>query len=226
MNIRPHKVVEAANWLVNDGNLYKREGITFNENWHNGDNILLAHDGSDSESEEETGIMNNGKEVSNDDNWSENEAEVPGDVTDTMLTASDFMTDHEREYILNIAPGEGSPPLSVFRDVYPEELAYPGFFLGQKRPDNNSRITDVYYSDICKSELRRSDRRAAMCIKNTFFKTKKLQMKILLGKSFLQPRTQALYSTLLPRLRKDPGSGWSRVSQILGDNNCNSLGLG
>ena len=41
-----------------------------------------------------------------------------------------------------------------------------------------------------------------------------------------QPRTQALYSTLLPRLRKDPGSGWSRVSQILGDNNCNSLGVG
>ena len=41
-----------------------------------------------------------------------------------------------------------------------------------------------------------------------------------------QPRTQALYSTLLPRLRKDPGSGWSRVSQILGDDNCNSLGVG
>ena len=39
-----------------------------------------------------------------------------------------------------------------------------------------------------------------------------------------QPRTQALYSTLLLRLRKDPGSGWSRVSQILGDDNCNSLG--
>ena len=39
------------------------------------------------------------------------------------------------------------------------------------------------YSDICKSELRQSDRRAAMCIENIFFKTKKLQMKILLGKS-------------------------------------------
>lgn len=39
------------------------------------------------------------------------------------------------------------------------------------------------YSDICKSKLRRSDRRAAMCIENIFFKTKKLQMKFLLGKS-------------------------------------------
>ena len=35
--------------------------------------------------------------------------------------------------------------------------------LGQKRPDND-RITPVHYSEICKSELRRSDRRAAMCV--------------------------------------------------------------
>ena len=41
----------------------------------------------------------------------------------------------------------------------------------------------MYYSDICKSELRRTDRRAAMCVENIFFKTKKLQMKILVGKS-------------------------------------------
>ena len=48
LNIRPHKVVEAANWLVNNGNLYQ-EGIMFNENWHNADNILLANNESDSE---------------------------------------------------------------------------------------------------------------------------------------------------------------------------------
>ena len=40
----------------------------------------------------------------------------------------------------------------------------------------------VTLSDICKSELRRSDRSAAMCVENVFFKTKKLEMKILLGK--------------------------------------------
>ena len=40
----------------------------------------------------------------------------------------------------------------------------------------------MYYSNICKSELRRSDRRASACIENLFFKVKKLQMKILLGK--------------------------------------------
>jgi hypothetical protein len=73
--------------------------------------------------------------------------------------------------------------MSIFRDKYSEELAYPGIFLGQKRPDNTNRLTKVHYSEICKSELRRSDRRAAMCVENIFFKTNKLQMKILLGQS-------------------------------------------
>ena len=44
-------------------------------------------------------------------------------------------------------------------------------------------MVPVYYSEICKSELRRADRRAAMCIENIFFKAKKLQIKILLRKS-------------------------------------------
>ena len=100
-----------------------------------------------------------------------------------MLTSPDFVTDNERQHILNVAPGESNRPISIFRDKYSEELAYPGIFLGQKRPDNTDRLTDVHYNEICKSELRRSDRRAAMCVENIFFKTKKLQMKLLLGES-------------------------------------------
>ena len=117
------------------------------------------------------------------DDWTEDDAEIPAGVTDTMLTATDFLEDNERAQIYNIAPAEGSVPLSIFRDKYSEELAYPGIFVGQKRVENHHRLVDVHCSDICKSELRQSDRRAAMCIENIFFKTKKLQMKILLGKS-------------------------------------------
>ena len=40
-----------------------------------------------------------------------------------------------------------------------------------------------HYSEICKSELRRSDRRAAMYVENIFFKAKKIQMKFLIGQS-------------------------------------------
>ena len=61
---------------------------------------------------------------------------------------------------------------------YCEELAYPNIFCGQRRADNSERFVPVHYSDICKSELRRTDRRAAKCVENIFFKTKKLQMKI------------------------------------------------
>ena len=100
-----------------------------------------------------------------------------------MLTNTDFVEDSENQTILSVAPGEGNKPLSIFRDQYSEELAYPGIFLGQKRPENKDRLVSIHYSDNCKSGLQRSDRRAAMCVENIFFKTKKLQMKILLGKS-------------------------------------------
>ena len=69
----------------------------------------------------------------------------------------------ERQYILNLAPAEGSRPLSVFRDKFSEEMAYPGIFLGQERPENDKRLTPGHYSEICRSELGRSDRKAAMC---------------------------------------------------------------
>ena len=51
---------------------------------------------------------------------------------DSMLTPSDFVDDSEREHILNVAPGEGNRPPSVFKDKYSEELAYPGIFLGHQ----------------------------------------------------------------------------------------------
>ena len=60
-------------------------------------------------------------------------------------------------------------PLIVFRDNYSEELAYPGIFLGQKRRENKGCMVKVHYSEMCKSELRRSDRRAAMCVENKFY---------------------------------------------------------
>ena len=105
-----------------------------------------------------------------------------------MLTATDFLDDNERQQIHNIAYGEGSVPLSIFRDKYSEDIAYPGVFVGQRRPKNKERVVDVHYSDVCKSELRRSDRRAAMSVENILFKTKKLQIKILRGKSQIAPR--------------------------------------
>ena len=41
---------------------------------------------------------------------------MPAGVTDTMLTAADFLEDNERQHIFNIAAAEGNIPLSIFRD--------------------------------------------------------------------------------------------------------------
>ena len=53
----------------------------------------------------------------------------------------------EHKFTTCIAPGKRSVLLSIFRDKYSEELAYPGIFLGQ-----DDRLVDVHYSDICKSK--------------------------------------------------------------------------
>ena len=195
LNIRPHKVIQAAKWLVSNSSLYRQEGISVNENWGEqcivncllNDNSVKNQDMStqdDANCINDIGTSSNCDEaLKSEDQWSEDEIETPAGVTDTMLTNANFVENTESRYILSVAPGEGNKPLSIFRDQYSEELAYPGIFLGQKRPENKDRLVSVHYSDICKSELRRNDRRAAMCVENIFFKTKKLQMKILLGKS-------------------------------------------
>lgn len=35
LNVRPHKVVEAADWLMTNSSLYRDEGIVFNPQWIN-----------------------------------------------------------------------------------------------------------------------------------------------------------------------------------------------
>ena len=68
-----------------------------------------------------------------------------------MLIATGFLEGSERAQIYSTAPGERSVPLSIFKDKYSEEITYPGIFLGQKRPENDDRLVNVHYSDICKS---------------------------------------------------------------------------
>ena len=119
-----------------------------------------------------------------DEQWSENEDDQENNngVLDTLLTSPDFLEDEERELQHILAPGQGKTPVSVFKDKYSEELAYPNIYCGQSRLDNKLRKVPVYYSEICKSELGHQDRRVAQDPDNLFFKTKKLQMKMMLDK--------------------------------------------
>ena len=88
-----------------------------------------------------------------DGEWSENEDDQENNsgVLDTLLTSPDFLEDEERELQYILAPGQGRTPVSVFKDKYSEELAYPNIYCGQSRLDNKLRKVPVYYSEICKT---------------------------------------------------------------------------
>lgn len=134
LNVRPYKVLQAANWLITHSSLYRDEGIVLNDDWINQYNKAVndeINENLESDTIDESDDNNIDSEGLNQNELHEDEAERPSGVTDTMFTATDFLEDDETQNILNIAPGEGNRPLSVFRDKYCEELAYPGIFLGQ-----------------------------------------------------------------------------------------------
>ena len=174
-----------------DGNEIEKV-IEFRVIRREGDGIEIELDPQtvfDQERQEITGPISDREEQdhmaeNDDEQWSENEDDQENNsgVLDTLLTSPDFLEDEERELQYVLAPGQGRTPVSVFKDKHSEELAYPNIYCGQSRPDNKLRKVPVYYSEICKSELRHQDRRVAQDPDNLFFKTKKLQMKMMLDK--------------------------------------------
>ena len=174
-NIRPNKVLTAVNWLVRNSQLYKEEGVVLNEAWFC-DAKIDTNDDITNENDSEDKIDN--------DTWGEADDDaLPSGNLDTLLVPQDI-TDEARR-VFSVAPAEGNSPVSIFMDKHAEELAFPSLFCGKARPDNKDRQVKVSCSDICKSELRQSDRRMAGHIPNIFFKYKKLQTKHILDKANL-----------------------------------------
>ena len=201
LNIRPHKVVEAAHWFISKSKLpvCRDDGTSLHEDWETTYNEqILQCIGSDNRDDhpcdkqsipnEQSDNNTSSKADVKDNYWTEGEEGIPAGVTDTMLSSADFLENSECHYILNVVPAEGNRPLSVFKDQYSEELAYPSIFLGMKRPELQERKVKVHCSEIFKSEHRWSDRRTVICVENIFFKAKKLQIKIILGKSNISHR--------------------------------------
>ena len=130
--------MQAATWLASTSALSKQEGILINQNWNA--NFDEQVENSDAELVSNAQIHRTADDANSlsEDDFSEDEAETTAGVTDIMITATDSLDDSERQEIYNIAPGEGNRPLSVFQDQYSEELAYPGIFLGQTRPQETN----------------------------------------------------------------------------------------
>ena len=114
LNVRPNKVVQGAKWLITYSSLYRDEGIVFDKDWVDKYNIEIAqneihnNDGLQSELGDKNAHSNSSSEKLDNNELSEGEAEILVCVTDTMLTATDFLEDSEWQNILNIAPTEGN----------------------------------------------------------------------------------------------------------------------
>ena len=194
-NVRPAKVRTALNWLLHNGPLYKESSIQIRDDWynpnkdtvesaneqvHNTNNTNHDHDkpstsAEDSPNNNSEGTQSTDEWESDDDDFSEvDENELHSGNMETLLDEAEGVSNSS---VFNIAPGEGQTPLGIFQDTKAEYLSFPAIFCGQERPSNKEREKPVYYSDICKWELRCYDRRVASCVANLFFKLKKVQLK-------------------------------------------------
>jgi len=205
-NIRPACIREVGTYLVEHGELFQLQNITFSHSELEAiepDALLtVSHASDDAFVTDETVTTNVSTlptcdssasvDVGQDsDPWVEiadMHVDRPG-VFDTLFSSPDFVEDSERaavygqidtgnfDHVHTFAPTEGNKPISVFVDKYSEELSFPNIFWGSPRPD--SHPVKVHYSDIVKSELRHSDRRCATCIENIFYKLKNVRCKLL-----------------------------------------------
>ena len=172
-NVRPVAVMNALQTLMDTSQLYKDANISVHDKW-NFDNA---------EKSTEDTLDNQSTSDSDSDTFSE----TGNDVDTALMTLLDENSVDKNE-ILSVAPGEGQRPLSIFKDTHAEYLAFPTLFCGQTRVDNSERHVPVYYSDICKWELRCIDRRVALHIPNLFYKMKKLQIEQVSSKVHLAVR--------------------------------------
>ena len=204
--VRPARVRELAEFLCSQ-KLYRDQNITYDDQWSlNGGENEASPESNEVEHNSMTGtellgtnpsILNsestaygNRKNAADrcntllddDDCWSETGEEVNAGSLDTLLTDPTFLEDNERALKYVLAPGQGQRPMSIFQDQYSEELCFSNIFLGLCRCERNERKRPISYCDICISELKRTDRRAAQCIDNIFYKLKRYQMNQMLDR--------------------------------------------
>ena len=158
-NVRPVAVMAALQTLLKSSELYREANISVNTEWNNKDKV-------ESQIEDEPIDESSGDE-------SDAFSETNDDENIPLMTLLDEQS-VDKSTVLSVAPGEGQRPISIFKDPNSEYLAFPTIFCGQTRVENSKRRVHVYYSDICKWELRCVDRRAALHIPNIFLQNEEI----------------------------------------------------
>ena len=184
--IRPHKVKTAAKYIVQQP-LYVEEGIKLSDEWFDTrmDEVkeFIIDTDDDKQTDDTIQQVN--------DEWDE--------------TAYDLPINPSNNETLLFAPGEGIRPVSLLYDKYAEELSFPTIFCGQKR-DFKIKFS---ISDLTKSYLRRSDRRA-ISTPYIFYLQRKKQMLSLRDSIMICMRKRSIQNQLT-------------VEQVLNFENINNL---
>lgn len=107
--------------------------------------------------------------------------ELSSGPLDTLFPPKDILEDARD--VLSVAPAEGYSPGSIFLDKHSESLSFTSLYCGEEMKAPNEYDIKVHYTDLCKSELRRTDRRVAGHMTHLLFKLKKVQMKHILDKA-------------------------------------------
>jgi hypothetical protein len=95
---------------------------------------------------------------------------------------------------IDVAPGEGQQPMSVYLDKTVEEMANPDIFGGQARPSNH-----YSYKQLCRAEMRHFRRLVAQRPGNIFFKFRKLQVLDMKQLTWVRLRKSKLQGRPLPK---------------------------
>ena len=153
-NIRPTKVLEAAQYLVRNSEISKNEGIQVMDNYtpstvNEDEWSEFIHsedvDNLNIQSEQIAETPDHRIDNDTDDEWCETTEQSSG-VMDTLLQEPDITQGGDR--IISFAPGEGNRPLGIFMDKDSEFLSFPTIYCGKRQVDNTERLVPVHYSTI------------------------------------------------------------------------------
>ena len=148
-NVRPYKIIEALQYLLNNSNLYKEHNINIDPEWLN--DFGTSDTSTTPEAANKRTKENKEDNDTSSDEDNENEESPNAPSVNTLLTEN---TIDPNKTILCIAPGEDQKP--IFTDEDTEYLCFPTIFCGQRH--NNNKYYKLSKREIFKYEMRSIDK--------------------------------------------------------------------
>lgn len=195
-NVRPHKILSALQYLTTHETLWRRSGVQLRPEFlevllpssRSADPVALSND-----SKPDPERISESSEDSDDEVLSEDDAPDVHAFRDETMIDDGAVDENVRMASIDVAPGEGQRPLSLYLDKNAEEMASPDIFSGYARPE-----CKYSFKKICRVKMRHYKRLVAQRPCNIFFKVRKLQVLDMQQLSWVRLRKSKLQGKPLP----------------------------